>query len=64
MSEAVAAPARDYSFVWRKLHSLSGIVPVGAFLLFHLFENLKITGSPESYNEAIRDLWGIASSRR
>lgn len=63
MSEAVAAPTKetkDYSFVLRKLHSLSGIVPVGAFLLFHLFENLKLTESSAGYEEAIRDLWGIA----
>jgi succinate dehydrogenase / fumarate reductase cytochrome b subunit len=63
MSEAVAAPTKekqDHSFLLRKLHSLSGIVPVGAFLLFHLFENLKITESAHAYDEAIRDLWGIA----
>ena len=60
MSEAAAAPARDYSFVLRKLHSLSGIVPVGAFLLFHLFENLKVGLSPQSYEAAIRELWELA----
>jgi succinate dehydrogenase / fumarate reductase cytochrome b subunit len=60
MSEAAtAAPATDHSFLLRKLHSLSGIVPVGAFLLFHLFENLKIGIGPHAYEEAIRDLWGI-----
>ena len=26
----------DHSFVLRRLHSLSGIVPIGAFLLFHI----------------------------
>jgi succinate dehydrogenase / fumarate reductase cytochrome b subunit len=60
MSEAVAAPARDHSFALRKLHSLSGIVPVGAFLLFHLFENLKVGLSPHSYETAIRELWELA----
>ncbi len=60
MSDAVAAPAREYSFALRKLHSLSGIVPVGAFLLFHLFENLKVGLSKEAYNEAIQSLWGLA----
>jgi succinate dehydrogenase / fumarate reductase cytochrome b subunit len=60
MSEAVAAPTKDWSFALRKLHSLSGIVPVGAFLLFHLFENLKVGISPRAYEEAIRDLWGLA----
>jgi succinate dehydrogenase / fumarate reductase cytochrome b subunit len=63
MSEAAAtaaAPARDHSFLLRKLHSLSGIVPIGGFLLFHLFENLKIAISPAAYEESIAHLWGMA----
>jgi len=28
----------DNHFVLRKLHSLLGIVPIGAFLAFHLWE--------------------------
>lgn len=60
MSEAAAAPTRDHSFALRKLHSLTGIVPVGAFLLFHLFENLKIGLSPQSYEAAIKALWEMA----
>lgn len=27
------------SFLWRKLHSLSGIVPIGAFLVEHIVSN-------------------------
>jgi succinate dehydrogenase/fumarate reductase cytochrome b subunit (b558 family) len=63
MSQAVttaAAPAKDSSFLLRKLHSLSGIVPIGGFLLFHLFENLKLAISPEAYETSIRHLWEIA----
>jgi len=63
MSEAVAttaAPAKDHSFLLRKLHSLSGIVPIGGFLLFHLFENMKIGLSPDTYEESIRHLWEMA----
>jgi succinate dehydrogenase / fumarate reductase cytochrome b subunit len=36
------APLRagqGYSFVLRRLHSLTGIVPIGAFLLEHFFSN-------------------------
>ena len=29
-------------FLLRKLHSLSGIVPIGGYLLFHLFENGQV----------------------
>jgi succinate dehydrogenase / fumarate reductase cytochrome b subunit len=33
------APPLTGHFVLRKLHSLTGIIPIGAFLIFHLFEN-------------------------
>lgn len=41
-------------FVLRRLHSLTGIVPVGGFLLFHLYENAKALQGAEAYNETIR----------
>lgn len=44
---------RKNHFLLRRLHSLSGIVPVGGFLLFHLYENSKSLQSPEAYNEAV-----------
>ncbi len=45
---------RRNHFLLRRLHSLTGIVPVGGFLLFHLFENYKASMGPEVYNESIR----------
>lgn len=45
---------RRNHFLLRRLHSLFGIVPVGGFLLFHLFENSKALSGAEAYNEAIR----------
>lgn len=48
MSNAVAAdiePIRLLQrnhFLLRKLHSLTGIVPVGAFVVFHLFTNMQM----------------------
>lgn len=45
---------RRNHFLLRRLHSLTGIVPVGGFLLFHLYENYKATMGPEAYNETIR----------
>ena len=41
---------------WRRLHSVSGIFPVGAFLLEHLYTNFYATRGPEAYNEKVRDL--------
>lgn len=35
----MSAPPIDRHFALRKLHSLLGVVPIGAFLAFHLFEN-------------------------
>lgn len=45
---------RRNHFLLRRLHSLSGIVPVGGFLLFHLFENFRASQGAEVYNEAVR----------
>ncbi|HLB58551.1 MAG TPA: succinate dehydrogenase cytochrome b558 subunit [Bdellovibrionota bacterium] len=45
-------------FILRKLHSLTGIVPIGAFLVFHLFENSHALKGPEAYNHMVE---GIAS---
>jgi succinate dehydrogenase / fumarate reductase cytochrome b subunit len=40
----------------RRLHSLSGIVPVGGFLAFHLYENYAATKGAEAYNDMTRRL--------
>ncbi|MDB4897609.1 MAG: succinate dehydrogenase cytochrome b558 subunit [Firmicutes bacterium] len=45
---------RRNHYLLRRLHSLSGIVPVGGFLLFHLYENAQAMRSPALYNESIR----------
>jgi succinate dehydrogenase/fumarate reductase cytochrome b subunit len=36
--------ADDHSFLWRRLHSLSGVLPLCAFLCYHVFENLSRWG--------------------
>ncbi|MFZ5825949.1 MAG: succinate dehydrogenase cytochrome b558 subunit [Bacillota bacterium] len=46
---------RRNHFLLRRLHSLTGIIPVGGFLVFHLWENSKAMKGPEAYNEVI--LW-------
>ena len=38
--------AQGYSFIWRKLHSLMGIIPIGAFLLEHLLSNFEALHGP------------------
>jgi succinate dehydrogenase / fumarate reductase cytochrome b subunit len=44
------------SFLWRKLHSLLGIVPLGAFLLEHLLSNFEALKGPVAYGEQVRFL--------
>ena len=44
------------SFLWRKLHSLLGIVPIGAFLLEHLLSNFEALKGPLAYGEQVKFL--------
>ena len=43
----------DHSFLWRRLHSLSGVLPLGAFLCYHLFENMSALRGPAAYDEMV-----------
>lgn len=43
-------------FWLRRLHSLSGIVPIGGFLAFHLYENYTATRGADAYNKMTRTL--------
>jgi succinate dehydrogenase / fumarate reductase cytochrome b subunit len=47
------------SFLWRRLHSLSGIVPVGAFLLEHLISNAFGTNGPLAYQKQVTFLTSL-----
>ncbi len=49
----------SWTFIFRKLHQLSGIVPLGVFLLDHFYTNSKALTGPENYNDAVRDLQSI-----
>ena len=44
------------SFIWRKLHSLLGIIPIGAFFLEHLLSNFEALKGPIAYGEQVRFL--------
>ena len=47
------------TFILRKLHQLSGIVPLGAFLLEHFYTNSKAMTGPNDFNKAVTDLQSI-----
>ena len=44
------------SFLFRRLHSLSGIIPVGAFLVEHFVSNAYATNGPHAYATQIKFL--------
>jgi len=54
MSAAVAET--EHSFFWRKLHSFTGIFPIGVFLAEHFWSNSYALVSVAKYNEASREL--------
>ncbi len=47
------------TFVLRKLHQLSGIVPLGLFVLEHFYTNSKALSGATDFNNAVRDLQSI-----
>jgi succinate dehydrogenase / fumarate reductase, cytochrome b subunit len=57
------APLRagqGYSFLLRRLHSLTGIIPIGAFLFEHiLISNASAIGGPAAYARQVRFLAGL-----
>jgi succinate dehydrogenase / fumarate reductase cytochrome b subunit len=46
-------------FVLKKLHSLSGVVPVAGFVIFHLFENSKSVAGADAFNSTVAMLRGM-----
>src|SRR5579864_6044489 len=62
-SHAGVAPlqvGQGNSFFWRRLHSLSGIVPIGAFLIEHiLFSNATAINGPAAYAHQVRFLGSL-----
>jgi succinate dehydrogenase / fumarate reductase cytochrome b subunit len=57
MSATATRPETNY--LLRKLHSLSGIVPIGAFLAEHFWSNSAALVSAPKYNETSQELQTI-----
>ncbi len=47
------------TFILRRLHSLSGVFPIGFFLLEHMFSNAFILFGPDAYNRQIHFLQSL-----
>jgi succinate dehydrogenase / fumarate reductase, cytochrome b subunit len=45
-----------HSFFLRKLHSLTGIVPIGAFLVEHIISNFEALNGPLAYAQQVKFL--------
>jgi succinate dehydrogenase / fumarate reductase cytochrome b subunit len=66
MSEEAAAPASSpglarndlVHFLARRLHSLTGVVPIGAFLIEHFYTNYQAVGpgGAARFDDAVREL--------
>ena len=50
---------QGHSFFWRRLHSLTGIIPIGAFLIEHFFSNVVATEGPAAYTRQVGFLAGL-----
>jgi succinate dehydrogenase / fumarate reductase, cytochrome b subunit len=48
-----------HSFFWRRLHSLSGIIPIGVFLIEHFFSNAFATNGWAAYADQVKFLTGL-----
>ncbi|HEX8070763.1 MAG TPA: succinate dehydrogenase cytochrome b558 subunit [Pyrinomonadaceae bacterium] len=47
------------TFLLRKLHQLTGIIPLGVFLLEHFYTNSKAMTGRADFNNAVKDLQSI-----
>ena len=44
---------KGYSFLLRKLHSLMGVIPIGAFLVEHILSNFEAVHGPVAYGKQV-----------
>jgi len=61
---ATAAPGplldpKHRPYLWRKLFSLFGVIPIAGFTAFHLFENAKALQGREKYIEMVESIGGL-----
>src|SRR4030081_952740 len=56
---SATATETNSSYLLRKLHSLTGVIPVGAFLAEHFWSNSAALVSAQKYNQTSEDLQTI-----
>ncbi len=48
-----------HEFLIRRLHSLSGLIPVGAYMCVHLLVNASVLNSPASYQQSVYQIHSL-----
>ena len=48
-------------FLLRRLHSLSGIVPVGAYMVVHLLTNASVLNGPETFQRSVYQIHSLGA---
>lgn len=48
-------------FLIRRLHSLSGLIPVGAYMVVHLLTNATVLDSPATFQKAVYQIHGLGT---
>jgi succinate dehydrogenase / fumarate reductase cytochrome b subunit len=54
MSVQVAQRSIPISFFLKRLHTLTGVLPLGAYLILHLWQNLSVLGGFEFFSERLK----------
>lgn len=48
-----------HEFLLRRLHSLTGLIPIGAYLMVHLTVNASLLGGPTSFQKNVYQIHGL-----
>jgi len=56
MNQSITFTKAEKYFYLRRLHSLSGLLPIGLFFLEHLYSNAISLNGPAAYNEMVAKL--------
>jgi succinate dehydrogenase / fumarate reductase cytochrome b subunit len=55
----LVSPREKYYFLLRRLHSLTGLVPIGAYVVVHLIVNATIVAGPKQYQFAVDQIHNL-----
>lgn len=63
-STSSGGPRERYYFLLRRLHSLSGLIPIGAYLFVHLSVNATVMAGAKSYQEQVDRIHSLGAFLR